>query len=274
MKTRWHISAHPMGIICLLAAFFLMPIRQLIAALLAITLHEGAHLLAIVLCKVSHCSVEWTPFGFVAQADGFSFMSPGKRVWIALAGLLASGFLAALFWPLATQNINCYIFFMANVTLLFINSLPILPLDGGRVLLALAAVIHFERCAKKTLLLLSYIIAGLITGLGLYAAWKGLFNPSLLVLGPYLAYAAHQNSLQGTAETVQMISRREHPTCGVYPVETWAVVGQMDHAEVIKILRHAPAEKFVLFHTIDPKSGKMITVETQQQMIVKLVDEM
>lgn len=273
MKTHWHFSAHPVGILCLLAALLFVPIRQLLAALLAIALHEGAHLLAMRLCRVRHCTIEWTPLGFVAQTDGFSCLPARKRVWIALSGLLASGLLTTVFWFFASADSFCYLFFTANLAILLINALPILPLDGGRVLLSLAAWIGWERNVKKALLFLSYLVAILITSLGLYALWKGIPNPSLLVLGPYLAYAARESSLQGGSETVQMLSQRAHPAYGIYPVESWAVVGPAQSVALMQVLKRTPPEKFVLLHTIHPENGKMIGMETQQQAIVKLLKD-
>ena len=273
MKTRWHVSAHPIGLLCLLAALLLMPIRQLAAVLLALAFHEGAHLLAICLCRVRHCSIEWTPLGFVAQAEGFSGLPASKRFWIAVSGLLASGVLAAVCWRLTSWHPFCSLFFTANMGILLINSLPILPLDGGRVLLALATHFGWERWVKRCVLFFSYAIAALITTLGIYSVWIGITNPTLLVLGPYLAYAARQSSLQSGEEAVQMFHQRAHPANGVYPMETFAVIGQPDTLSLVKILRRTSPETFVLFQTIDPEKGCILGSETQQQMIVNLLSK-
>ena len=273
MKTSWHFSAHPIGLLCLLAALLLKPIRQLAAVLVARALHEGAHLLAIRLCKVRHCSIEWTPLGFVAQAEGFSALPASKRLWIALSGLLASGLLAAVSRVFLRLHPFWYLCFTANMGILLLNALPILPLDGGRVLLALAACFGWERGAKKCLLILSYTMAVLITALGLYSLWVRLPNPTLLMLGPYLAYAARQSSLQGGEETLQMLHQRAHPANGVYPMETCAVIGHTDTLSLVKILRRTSPETFVLFQTIDPEKGHILSSETQQQMIVNLLSK-
>lgn len=273
MKTQWHFSIHPMGVVCLLAALLFVPIQHLVAAMIAITLHEAAHLLAIRLCRVKCCSIEWTPLGFVAQAEGFSALPAKHRVTIASAGLLASLALTIGFYPIAGQNRFGYFLFTANLAILLINALPILPLDGGRVLLALAAGAGWERLVRKTLLFLSYLSAALLTGLGLYGALNGALNPTLLLLGPYLAYAAKQSSLAAGTELVQTLENRSRYRQGeVRKIQSWAVMGEATPVSLMKIFRQCPQETFALFHTIDPENGRLLSMKTQQQIIEKLFD--
>lgn len=273
MKTKWHISVHPVGGVCLLAALLFVPMERIAVVTITIVAHEAAHLIAIMLCKVKHCSIEWTPLGFVAQADGFSVLPPGKRFFIAGSGLFASLILSILFGALSVYGSFYQELYTANLAILLVNALPILPLDGGRVITALAAGAGCERFAEKSLLILSYLSAIALVGLGLYGAINGILNPMLFFLGPYLAYAAKQCSIAASAEVVQtMESRSHHQQYGVRKVETWAVLGETSPLSIIRVFQQCPQNKFVIFHTINPKDGSISAIETQQQIIEKLTD--
>ncbi|MBE5794130.1 MAG: hypothetical protein E7323_05550 [Clostridiales bacterium] len=273
MKTEWRFSAHPIGIACVAAALLFVPVEQLSAALIAILLHEAAHLVCIRLCGVQRCSVEWTPLGFVAKTERLTSLPVMHQLWIAGSGLLASAGMAIAVYPLAAENRFLYYLFTANLAILLINSLPILPLDGGKVLLALAALAGWENGIKRILLFLSYFVSVLVTGLGLYGAMNGVLNPTLLLMGPYLAYAAKQSSLASGTEAVQMLQQRSQCRKDeIRKAEIWTVTGEMTPRLLMKAFQQSPRETFVLFHTIDPDNGRLIATETQQQMIEKLVD--
>ena len=273
VKTKWHFSVHPAGVACLLAAFLFMPVDRLLAALAAVAIHEAAHLVAIYFCRVKDCAVEWTPLGFVAQTSGFAFLSAGKRLAIAGAGLVASGCMAWISDLWLTGNPFGYQFFVANLALLLINALPVLPLDGGRVLLALFAFWGWEEQVRKLLMCLSYMMATLLAVIGVYSAFEGVFNPTLLVLGPYLAYAARQSSIDNRVEWTHSLAQRKRLRPGVYRAEPWIAVGDPAPLMLLQILRKSPKEKQVILHRINPTDGSFAGNMTQEQILVNLLGE-
>lgn len=100
-------------------------------------LHELGHLIAGVMLKLKPKKIQLNPCGveitFENISKGINKKIPQKRILIALAGPLVNLFLIiiALFLPL---GIHKDIIIYANVILLFVNLLPIYPLDGGRIL--------------------------------------------------------------------------------------------------------------------------------------------
>lgn len=273
MKTKWHFSAHPAGLVCLLTAFFFIPVDRLFAALAAVLIHESAHLIAIWLCKVKHCTVEWTPLGFVAQADGFLFLAPGKRMMIAGAGLAVSGGMTWLSYTWMTGDTFGYLFFLANMALLLINALPVLPLDGGRVLLALAGILGWENSARKILVWLSYLMAVLLSVLGICSAFFGALNPTLLVLGPYLAYAAKQYTIDDGVGWARRLEKQRQSQTGVYRVEPWVAIGEPEPFALIRMLKRTAPEKYIMLQQVNPSDGSCTGNLTQEQIIVKLMGE-
>lgn len=113
--------------------------------------HEFAHVFAARCCGIGTRRVVIIPFGIVAVLE--SMPRAPYEIWIALAGPLASCTLAGMFW-LAYHAISPpgimwhyelrFIFklgFGLNLIVAIFNLLPCFPMDGGRVLRSLLAVV-------------------------------------------------------------------------------------------------------------------------------------
>ncbi len=96
--------------------------------------HEAGHLLAAKICGVKVKSCVITPYGGEIEFDNPAVVQATSLLWIALGGPIATllGIGLAFFMPelLATKLIE------VQLVLLVINVLPILPLDGGRIMIA------------------------------------------------------------------------------------------------------------------------------------------
>ncbi len=89
-----------------------------------VIMHELAHMLVALSCKVDIPEVTLLPIGINAKYNGeTSFL---KEFLISLAGPLAS----FLFFEI----INNPLYAMFNLVICLINLIPILPFDGGRIL--------------------------------------------------------------------------------------------------------------------------------------------
>lgn len=89
-----------------------------------VIMHELAHMLVALSCKVDIPEVTLLPIGINAKYNGeISFF---KEFLISLAGPLAS----FLFFGI----INNPLYAMFNLVICLINLIPILPFDGGRIL--------------------------------------------------------------------------------------------------------------------------------------------
>ena len=188
---RLKLRVHPAGAAWLGACFLMAPSHAVLAAVAALAWHEAAHVAAMALCGVKRCVVELTPFGGMADAACFDRLSPGRKAAASLAGVLASALGAWLCLQFAPVAPFWHALYLANASLAAFNLLPVWPLDGARALLALAERLGVERPAQRVLTGLAYALGLSMVALGLYGAWLGHVNLSLLCAGPYLAYAAH-----------------------------------------------------------------------------------
>ena len=272
--SKWRFSIHPAGGLCLLAGILFLPFDRLLAAAAAIVLHEGAHLLAMALCGVKRISIEWTPLGFVAQAGSLPLLPIGKRFCIAAAGLAASATGAAVCVPFAMQHRFAYELLNANLSIGLLNSLPVLPLDGSRILLAAAAKLGVEKGMAKILLAVSYAASAAVCALGLYSACCGMFRPVLCVLGPYLAYAAWRSARESCTDQLRRLEERNRRAKkSMYPAQVWVSVGEPEPFQLLHALGQCPEEKDLILHRLDPSDGRLHAVQTEKQLMSSLVKE-
>lgn len=162
-----------------------------IAMLFAIVLwHELGHLMAALRFGWTVREVKLLPFGGVVEVEEAGTLPAREEVWVALAGPMQNAFLAAAAWGFGQAGWAdagwAEAFVRANLIIGAFNLLPILPLDGGRMLqawislrvpyhltLLWSARISLSFSAFVTLAALAPLLAGGLIQLNLLAV--GLF---------------------------------------------------------------------------------------------------
>ena len=135
-----------------------------IAALCALS-HETGHLLALRLARAKVERVRLTAFGAEIQADTRYLPYP-QEILCTLAGPAVNLILAVLLARLAGNDLAAGV----NLTLGVFNLLPILPLDGGRVVYGLLAERLDPDWADRLLTASAGCLVGLLAGAGAIAA--------------------------------------------------------------------------------------------------------
>ena len=118
---------------------------------LSALLHELAHIVAYRICGTKMERVELLPFGICAIPKDPLKITPINEVFCSAAGptvnLLIT--LVLLAFPFSVESEAVRYLLYCNGALFLINVLPILPLDGGRILYyALAIKRDAEICEK------------------------------------------------------------------------------------------------------------------------------
>ena len=178
-----------------------------LTALLALSLHEGAH---AIMAKSLGCRVErieLQPFGFVARMErAFG--------WDALA-IAAAGPLFSLLAAMGCAAVNARIalpfiqrFGEANLSIALVNLLPALPLDGGRMLRSVLSRYCGEEAALRLGAGLGALGGILLLCLGILLLYQGEPNGTAAVFGPFLLLAALGEYRRGTRPRVEAMLRR------------------------------------------------------------------
>ncbi len=166
--------------------YFFCGFDFLLIILSALLFHEAGHLLAIKILggKISELRLECT--GGVIRYNG-SRMSYGDELIAALSGPLFS-LLLAVFASGLGARLGEFWFTLSGVSLVFcmFNMLPVLHLDGGRMLYMISAHLSGIDLAEKICFAVSCAVSLILMLSGLWLLILTRYNFTLLLCGVWL----------------------------------------------------------------------------------------
>lgn len=150
-----------------------------VSCLLASLIHEGGHLLAMLVLKVPPTECSLGAFGIRMDMRN-TLAGYGHSLLVSLAGPLANGIVAAILFLFGSSMAAT-----VHLVLAAMNLLPVVGLDGGELLRCALCLLGMERFADSLLRLTSALILMPVAALSLWLFLNG-DNPSLLIVGVYL----------------------------------------------------------------------------------------
>ena len=103
--------------------------------------HDIGHIITMKLFKINISSINILPFGSIIDTNIKYNNSSNKSLLISLAGVIMQLFLYIIFYFLLRHNfisnLSYNIFLTYNKSLIIFNLLPIIPLDGSKMLLSI-----------------------------------------------------------------------------------------------------------------------------------------
>ena len=167
-----------------------------IGAMIALVVHELAHLLVGRCMGEEFDCIELTPFGGMMTSDRKNTIHNGWRgALLAAAGPMGNyAAILALATPALQRILGDTVSrqaMLANAVMMLFNLLPALPLDGGRIVFSLGCyslgVSRMIRLLCNVGIMLGIALIGM-SGFGL--AHYGVINLSALLVGAYLIESA------------------------------------------------------------------------------------
>lgn len=206
---------------------------NLIASFLALSLHECGHLILAHIFRVPVQSLEIAPHGGLITISHLESASRKELFLISAAGPIFSllGCIGTIYlYGAGLANfIFAQNFFQCNLLLFTINLMPILPLDGGKMLQAyLAHFVSMQR-ASRLLIRAGYGFGILLICISFFCACRGALILSPAFIGIYLIYStAKEERNEITCYMNGLISRRTKlDRFQTIPLECIAVSGKM-----------------------------------------------
>lgn len=154
------MTIHPLFLPLLFGMVLYGNVSYYALILSSLLIHEFGHMIVarFLGVKIERCVI--MPYGGEIELEGGYSISPHKQLFISLGGPVATlcCFLIAPFLdPLLAK-----LFIKIQLILLLINLIPIWPLDGGRVVLAL--ILMFSKSARnyELFLTISFILISLV----------------------------------------------------------------------------------------------------------------
>lgn len=188
------LSLHPLFVLVMLLSVITGQFLELLTLFMIVFIHEMGHVCAALLNGVTVKSVQLLPFGGVAVIEDHGRLNAGREIAIALAGPLQNGImiLIALLLQQFGGGSSAFLayFIQANAIIALFNLLPVLPLDGGKIVqAALSTLVPYY----YTLLWsgrVSIAASGLVIGYALLPLTAGAgLRLNLLMIGAFLLYS-------------------------------------------------------------------------------------
>ncbi|MWV46714.1 Zn-dependent protease [Paenibacillus sp. HJL G12] len=266
------LSLHPFFVILMLFSVITGHFLELIVLFSIVFIHELGHMAAALLFGVRIRSVQLLPFGGVVEMEDHGELTAWKEIGIAIAGPLQNLLMivAALLvreWGAGDGAFLNYVIFGNGMIALF-NLLPILPLDGGKIVHA-AASLYFPY--HETLLWSSRIsIAGSI-GVVFFSVLPFLqgenrIQLNLLLIGIFLLYSNWTDYRHVPYRFTRFLMNREKRYGGsetggfAQPI----IADQAKHLD--SILRLFKREKYHVIYVMN-KQGGLIAMLPEQRLI-------
>jgi stage IV sporulation protein FB len=152
--------------------------NRVIGCILAAALHEAGHVIAMIFCRVRVRGVRIRLFDILIEADEAATLS--ADILVTLGGPGMNLLLAASFARIAP------FFSAANLAMGLFNLMPVISLDGGRILSLLAAKRWGVENAQRVLRITSFVILLPLMTAGILFLFRSGYNYSLLAVSLYL----------------------------------------------------------------------------------------
>lgn len=160
------IRISPLIIISFAAAYCFNYVHIFLLTYLIMTIHELAHLFAAVCIGLKPERFEFSPFGVHLTLKNKIIHSASDDIILYSAGPLANALMATIALGFSLKDM-----YYSNTLLMFMNLLPLYPLDGGAVtkrILISFFNIKTTSCLMKTISIIISICFSIFTAWGLY----------------------------------------------------------------------------------------------------------
>lgn len=152
-----------------------------VIAYLVMLIHEFAHLIAACFIGLKPEHIELAPFGVNLRLKCKIISSTADEIILYSAGPLVNALLAGM-----ALYMGKYDFYKMNTALFILNLLPVIPFDGGMIVLRLCSAKFGAELAKKLLNIFSAIIGSSFFILACAGLLAGYINASLFIIAIFL----------------------------------------------------------------------------------------
>lgn len=231
-------------------------------SLLAVLLHEYAHIFEARRVGLSARGVTLYPYGGQVDFDEFD-LTPGDEIKITLIGplfnLVIATLIMAVWWIFPSAYPYTETFYKANLFNGLLNLLPVYPLDGGRVMLALLKKKFSWKISERICRTIGYMFSLTVFAVGVFMCFH--LNFSYLILAIFLII--NQMQLQGQRYHGGLLSSRKYAIAKRSALKVSHVMVNED-LPVYKLLSMIVPDTYTVFHITDENLIEKSVVTEQQ----------
>lgn len=182
------LKIHPVFLAVVAISVLLGNAGLVMAFMLAVVVHECAHIITAKAVGLNVESMYVLPFGCAAEISGYGNAEYAKEIITAAAGPAMNIFTACTLTLLPQKYLDdtMMLFVWTNVIIAAVNMLPVLPLDGGRIMMAVMKSFINERTAWRILNGLGAAAGAVMCCAGFYVILNGSLNATWFIMGMFL----------------------------------------------------------------------------------------
>ena len=238
----------------------------------SIFLHEIAHVCAGIIFGWEVLALRILPVGFNAVLNERGCTKSGRVIVYAIGPII--NLLLALFAIVIEvygfpESQYAKLFKLINLSLCIFNLLPIIPLDGGRILREILKDSFGTFRARKILRWISIIFSIIFVILGILQIKISIYNFSLLLIGAYVFFLTGYEETEAALMNIKSIlyRRSRFVKKGIYMARDIVVT---ENTLLNDTIKYMDFDKFHIFYVID-ENMKIIKLFTEQEIIEGLI---
>ncbi|HHY14044.1 MAG TPA: hypothetical protein GX526_05320 [Thermoanaerobacterales bacterium] len=271
LKIRFNI----LFILILIFAFIIGVEKEIFIVFFAVFIHEGAHCIVgeIIGYKVSE--IELTPYGGAAKFEGLIGAPPLDDIIISISGPLINIIIAICCVILDLEGLigsDLFIFFIkTNLYLAGFNLIPVLPLDGGRIMRAILSIFTGYRKATEVGILSGKILAIIMFFFGIYIIFLGSLNITPIIVSLFIFWSLKNEEQYFIYAYINSISKK---------TKILKQKGTLNHYSLIifketplkNVIKRFVPNKYCTIKIINEK-GEILGELTEKEVIRGLLDK-
>lgn len=240
-----------------------------ILIVLSLILHEIGHIIAIVYCKVAFKGIKFVGIGARIVIDN-KWLSSGQKIGIYLLGPLMN-VVCGMLVGLVPVNIYTIYFIKINISIFIINILPIIPLDGSKIIEVILEKKVGLNKSKKILIKLSNICIVIMSILGIIQIIEHR-NFNILIIVAYIKniMLREEEGMTNLRGMERILTRKERfLKKGFYPIRHIAV---LNDGIVSDVLRNLDFDSIHIINVLD-KNFNVLAVINEEELLNQLIEK-
>ncbi|MBP1996792.1 M50 family metallopeptidase [Paenibacillus eucommiae] len=272
-----HYRFHPLLTLMIIASIFSGFLLEALTLICIVSIHEMGHVVAAKGFGWRVREVQLLPFGGVAVVDELAAVPTHEELIVTLAGPLQHAWMiifAIIMKTLQGSNHEWWDYFIeANLMIGLFNLLPVLPLDGGRVLQCLLGYILPYHRALWLTTWTSLFFGAVLIGFTLFQLLTGQLSLNLFVIGLFLLISNWYSYKQLPYHFLRFLMNRGDKVSRLLLrgalAQPIVVNKQRKISDILKLLMR---EKYHLIYIVNDK-GSIQRVLPEQRLITGYLEE-
>ncbi|MDR5657895.1 M50 family metallopeptidase [Serpentinicella sp. ANB-PHB4] len=238
--------------------------------ILVIIIHELAHCMVSIFFSVKVENIELFFFGGVIKSEKTFVVNPQKEILISIAGPVSN-----LLMFLVAYVINCYIytheliyfFITLNLSIGIFNMIPILPLDGGRILRALINIVYNRNKATYVAVVIGKVLCLAFLVIGIFIMVESYVGFIIIIFSIFLHTNCHNEKKMAPYTHMRDIIMKQIN----YDNLTIRNIREYECATVVSVLKKITTGNYCII-SVFSKRGRYLGELTEKQILEAIIN--